>query len=408
MKRILYATMQLPWPLDNGQKFVTVNDLSYLARSFEIDVVSYIDPVNLSRSDEYLAELRQRLPGVNFLPPVEHSILRGSLIKDKAPALLRGQLRRMPYVVSKYWSKPYTERIAQLLRERDYAVLYVESLNPSFILDELPAELLARVKVIYRAFDIFTETLQLYARELGMSPTGLAVRADLLACHTYERRLWRRADAIFNVTRRLGTLMEREDPALASKISYFPVFVEPPAAVARPELAGPLVLYIGTIHYPPNQLGLAWFLKHCWPIIRERVPNAEFDIVGRGGDQLQPVPEGVRIHRYVDDITTFYQRASVFVVPLFAGSGIRLKILDALNNGVPVVSTRAGYSGLELIENQDLLVADDAEGFAAHVCRLLMSPQERRRVADNGRGFVERSHSPALAAQAIGEIMAFL
>jgi glycosyltransferase involved in cell wall biosynthesis len=405
MKRILYATMQLPWPLDNGQKYVTVNDLTYLSRSFQIDVVCYIDPLNRPRQDEYLSTLRQRLPDVTFLPPVEHTILRGSVIRDKIPALLHGQLRRVPFVVSKYRSRPYTALLARLLRERQYDILYVESLNPSFILDDLPAELLRRVRVVYRAFDIFAETLALYAQELGATPTGLAVRADLLACRRYERRLWRRVDAIFNVTRRLGSLMVAEDPALAAKITYFPIFVEPPQHLVHSEPAPPNVLYIGTVHYPPNLLGLQWFLQHCWPAIRERVPAARLDIVGRGGEKLLPVPDGVTVHRYVDDIEGFYGQASVFVVPLFSGSGIRLKILDALNHGVPVVSTRAGYTGLEVREGHDLLVADEAGLFTAHVCQLLESESERRRLAAQGRAFVEQNHHPALAAQAILHVL---
>ena len=405
MKRILYATMQLPWPLDNGQKFVTVNDLTYLSRSFAIDLVCYIDPINLPHQEEYLAQLRQRLPNVNFLPPVVHTILHGSLMRHKLPALVRGQLLRMPFVVSKYRSREYVERCTQALSINSYDVLYIESVNPSFILDELPSELLSRVKVVYRAFDIFAETLSLHARELGLSPTGLAVRADLLACRSYEHRLWRRADAIFTVTRRLGELMAAEQPETRKKVVYFPVFVEPVERQATAERAGMQVLYIGTVHYPPNLLGLRWFLKECWPLIRERFPAAHFDVVGRGGEALLPVPNGVQVHRYVDDLDGYYGEAAAFVVPLFSGSGIRLKILDALNHGVPVVSTRAGYAGLEVTEGEELLVADDAPGFAAHVCRLLSNPAERSRLAARGQAFIESNHHSALASKLIEEML---
>lgn len=408
MKRILYATMQLPWPLDNGQKFVTVNDLTYLSRSFVIDLVCYIDPINLSHQEEYLAQLRQRLPSVNFLPPVVHTILHGNLIKHKLPALVRGQLFRMPFVVSKYRSREYVKRCAQALRVNSYDVLYIESVNPSFILDELAPELLRRVKVVYRAFDIFAETLSLHARELGLSPTGLAVRADLLACRSYEHRLWRRVDAIFNVTRRLGELMAAEQPETRKKVVYFPVFVEPAERHAVAERAGLKVLYIGTVHYPPNLLGLKWFLNECWPLIRQRVPEARFDVVGRGGEALLPVPDGVQIHRYVERLDAYYEQAAAFVVPLFSGSGIRLKILDALNHGVPVVSTRAGYAGLEVTEGEELLVADDAPGFADQVCRLLEYPAERRRLAERGLAFIAQNHSPALAARAIDDVLRIL
>ncbi|MFQ3663520.1 MAG: glycosyltransferase [Chloroflexaceae bacterium] len=405
MKRILYASMQLPWPLDNGQKFVTVNDLTYLSQHCAIDLVSFIDPINLSRQDELLAELRKRLPDVNILSPVAHTILHGSLVRHKLPALVHGQLRRIPFVVSKYRNKEYLARIAQLMQAHAYDVLYIESVNSSFILDELPRECLDRVKVIYRAFDVFAETLTLYARELGLSPAGIAVRADLLACRSYERRLWQRVDSIFTVTRRLGNLMADAVPAIRDKIVYFPVFVEPARIRAAPERAGPRLLYVGTVHYPPNLLGLKWFLNECWPLVHQRFPEARFDVVGRGGEALLPVPDGVTIHRYVDSLDPYYQQAAVFVVPLFSGSGIRLKILDALSHGVPVVSTRAGYVGLEVTEGQELLVADDAPGFAAHVCRLLSNPSERGQFALRGLAFIEANHHPALARKAIADVL---
>lgn len=405
MKRMLYATMQLPWPLDNGQKFVTFNDLAYLSQYFAIDLVSYIDPINLSLQTESLAELRKRLPNVNVLPPVIHTILHGDLIRHKIPSFLRGQLRRTPFVVSKYQSKKYVKLITKLMRSNRYEILYIDHLQPGFILDTLSNQLLADIKVLYRAHDLFSETLTLYARELGFGPAGLAVHADLLACRGYEQRLWQRADAIFTVTRRLGQLMVDELPAIRNKIIYFPVFVEPASCRAAPERAGSRLLYVGTVHYPPNLLGLRWFLKECWPLIRERFPAAHFDVVGRGGEALLPVPNGVQVHRYVDDLDGYYGEAAAFVVPLFSGSGIRLKILDALNHGVPVVSTRAGYAGLEVTEGEELLVADDAPGFAAHVCRLLEHPAERRRLAEHGLAFIECNHSPALAAKAIDDVL---
>ncbi|MCX7789277.1 MAG: glycosyltransferase family 4 protein [Chloroflexaceae bacterium] len=255
---------------------------------------------------------------------------------------------------------------------------------------------------------MFSETLTLYARELGFSPAGIAVRADLLACRGYERRLWQRADAIFTVTRRLGQLMVETLPAIENKIVYFPVFVEPASCRAAPERAGPRLLYVGTVHYPPNLLGLKWFLNECWPLIRRRVPGAQFDIVGRGGEALLPVPDGVRVHHYVESLDAYYQEAAAFVVPLFSGSGIRLKILDALNHGVPVVSTRAGYAGLEVTEGEELLVADDAPGFAEHVCKLLEHPTERRRLAERGLAFVERNHGPDLALKALDNVLRIL
>lgn len=408
MKRLLYAALQLPWPLDNGQKIVTFNDLTYLSRQFTIDLVSYIDPTQLAYKDAYLEQLRQRLPQVRFHEPIVHNLLRGHIVKDKALNLIRALARREPYVVSKYRSQAYRQTILQLLTQADYDVFYYESLAPSYLLSDLTAKMRQRTLVVYRAFDIFAETLASYAEEQGLSLTGLAARLDLAICKPYEQQLWQDADAIFSVTRRMNSLIARESPKLAEKLFYFPVFVDQTRPPRSFRATSYRVLYVGTVHYPPNLTGLKWFIDECWPQVIARNPAARLDIVGRGGDKLLPVPASVHIHNYVDDVEPFYAEADVFVVPLFAGSGIRLKILDALSRSIPIVSTTSGYIGLEVQEGGDILVADNAELFAAHITLLLRSSVRRERVAHNGRQFIEHYHSPALADQVLSQLAARL
>jgi glycosyltransferase involved in cell wall biosynthesis len=404
MKNILYACMQMPWPLDNGQKIVSFNDLKYLSRRFQIDVISYIDPVNLSRRAEYLECLRERLPTVSFLDPIPHHILRERL-KDKVLPFIRGIINALPYVVSKYWNRSYLEVVKNSLSRKEYDVLYIESLGTSYVVNEVLPIVRGRTKTIYRAFDVFSETLSSYSGELSISLTGLAVKIDLRVCKSYERRLWDSVDLIFPVTRRLGSLMTNQASRIEGKIFYFPVFIRPIDNPPQPRGGFKRVLYIGTVHYPPNLLGLEWFLNKCWPLVLRKYPEATLNVVGRGGDQLLPVPSSVRIHNYLDDLSAAYEGADVFIVPLFSGSGIRLKILDALNHGVPVVSTPTGYAGLELVEGRDILVADDHQGFANHICSLIGSRERREQLSRNGRRFLEANHDPKLADQIIERIL---
>jgi glycosyltransferase involved in cell wall biosynthesis len=405
MKTVLYASGQMPWPLDVGQKIATFSDLQYLSKCFRIDALFYIDPANVPRKGEYLEELRRRLPNVTFVEPVEHNILRGHLVKDKVVPFLTGAVRAVPFVVSKYSDARYAERLRSLLAGAKYDILYVDGLWPTAAIRRLPESLLGGLKVIYRVHDVFHETLSSYARELGTRPKALAVRIDARVCRAYERRVWGGADAVLPITRRLGSMIASELPDARDKLFYFPTLVEPIDGPPPRRADAKRVLYIGTVHFPPNLSGLEWFLETCWPRVLDRHPDATLDIVGRGGSRLLPVHESVRIHDYVEEISAFYAAASVFIVPLFSGSGVRLKILDALNHGVPVVSTRTGYMGLEVEEGRDLLAADDAEGFAAHIVHLLDSAERREELSSNGRHFIETCHSPRLAGEAVRRIV---
>jgi glycosyltransferase involved in cell wall biosynthesis len=228
-----------------------------------------------------------------------------------------------------------------------------------------------------------------------------------MICKSYEHRVWSDVDFIFNVTRRLSKIMVDQVKALdPDKIFYFPVFVEPLSTEFQVKSnISPEVLYIGTVHYPPNLSGLQWFLRSVWPHVLAACPNARLNIVGRGGEHLLPVDPSVSIHSYVENVEDFYQNATVFVVPLFSGSGIRLKILDAFNHGIPVVSTKVGYEGLEITEGRDILVSDESLKFAEHIAYLLNTYDARRYLIQNGKNFINTNHNPNLAHSVLDEIV---
>jgi glycosyltransferase involved in cell wall biosynthesis len=404
MKRILYACMQLPWPLDNGGKIVLFSDLFHLSKRFEIEVISFLDTSQADRVDALLAALRQRLPHVYFHSPVVHPILLSDSPMTRARLFAQSVVQQEPYVVRKYRSPDYLHLAGRLAQTRGHHALFIESLAPASVLEALGVRA-ASLKVIYRAYDLFYETTASYASELRLGPTGVAARLDAVITKRYEERLWSRAHLILNVTRRMGDTMTVKMPALSDRICYFPVTIEPWPCKPAGQGQDLRVLYVGTVHYPPNLLGLQWFVDECWPRVRRALPEARFDIVGRGGDRLRTNDPTIKVHNYVEDLALMYAAASVFVVPLFSGSGIRLKILDAMNHCLPVVSTTVGYAGIEADVGHDLLVADDATGFAGHVCKLLGDALQREALSRAGKELLERNHHPRLADQAMDRVV---
>jgi glycosyltransferase involved in cell wall biosynthesis len=135
------------------------------------------------------------------------------------------------------------------------------------------------------------------------------------------------------------------------------------------------ILFCGSLTYGPNSQGLIWFLKNIWPEIRRRVPKVLLTIVGRDGsaEQFQEhlVDSSISFVGEVLDLEPYYRRASLSVCPLLMGSGTRLKILEAMSFGVPVVSTRIGAEGIGAAGGQHLLLADTPADFAEAIDRLL-------------------------------------
>jgi glycosyltransferase involved in cell wall biosynthesis len=152
------------------------------------------------------------------------------------------------------------------------------------------------------------------------------------------------------------------------------------------------ILFVGYMDYHANIDAVTWFSRVAWPEIARTHPAMQFMIVGR-----DPAPEvralaSDRIHvtGTVDDVRPFYASAVAAVVPLRSGSGTRLKILEAMAAGVPVVSTKLGAEGIDIEHDIHFLLADSGPDIAAAVHRIASSDETRSRLSEAARELVCR------------------
>jgi glycosyltransferase involved in cell wall biosynthesis len=149
----------------------------------------------------------------------------------------------------------------------------------------------------------------------------------------------------------------------------------------------PALVFVGNMSYPPCVDAMVWFCSEILPLIRAQRPGVEMWIVG-----INPAPEvrrlegdGVHVTGRVPDVTPYYERSGVSVVPIRAGGGTRLKILEAMALGRPVVSTTIGAEGLDIMDGNHVLLADDPRQFAEKTLQLLSDAELYRRLAADGR-----------------------
>ncbi len=160
----------------------------------------------------------------------------------------------------------------------------------------------------------------------------------------------------------------------------------------------PAILFQGTLSYGPNFDGANWLVGELAPRLRERVPDAQIRLVGRpipGVERLDDPPR-VTVVGMVPSMEPELARAALVAVPIRFGSGSRLKILESFAHRVPVVSTTMGADGLDVEDGTHLLIADDADDFAAACERLLTDPDLRHRIVDAAEErYAERYQWPA-------------
>jgi glycosyltransferase involved in cell wall biosynthesis len=163
---------------------------------------------------------------------------------------------------------------------------------------------------------------------------------------------------------------------------------------------GQTVLFFGAINYYPNQDGILFFLQEVWPRIEKTHPRARLKIVGHKPPPAILAARGPRVEitGFVEDLRPHLSAAAALIVPLRIGSGTRLKIVEGMAMAKACVSTTLGAEGLDVAHERELLIADDAAGFAAQVGRLLDDPQLASRLGAAARSLVQGRYGWEAAA----------
>lgn len=204
------------------------------------------------------------------------------------------------------------------------------------------------------------------------------------------------------------TVSEDDRAALARAGNTLPVDVLPNGVDTSRLTSLPLperpraLIFVGTLNYLPCTDAAIWLAQEIAPRLRAQSPDLELWIVGRNppADVVALSRPGVYVTGAVPDVKPYYERAAIACVPLRAGGGSRLKILEAMALGRPVVSTTIGAEGLAVTHGENILIADDADTFAAAVQQLLDSPEQAARMTANARQLVqERYDWDAIAAR---------
>jgi glycosyltransferase involved in cell wall biosynthesis len=180
--------------------------------------------------------------------------------------------------------------------------------------------------------------------------------------------------------------------------------------IAQPDPTGPpTVLFSGTMAYPPNAEGIIWFVREAWLRLREAVPDVRLLVVGRDPPaavrQLARDP-AIEVTGSVEDVRPYFARATAVIVPLLSGGGTRLKLLEALSAGRPVVSTSIGAEGIDLRRGEEAAIEDAPLRFADAVARLLQNRELRERMGTAGRDLVERRYDWRILGEAFADTLA--
>ena len=163
------------------------------------------------------------------------------------------------------------------------------------------------------------------------------------------------------------------------------------------------VLHLGSMDWTPNLQGVTWFMESVWPLVRENAPEALLKLAGRNmpPDWKTQQSEGIVILGEVENASTTYDTPSIVVIPLHAGSGMRIKLTEALAAGRPVVTTSKGMEGLAVQHGEQVLVADSPEEMATTIVHLLENGSEAIQLGMRGRAWARENLDHSAKARAL-------
>ena len=378
--RILFLTPQLPFPPHQGTQIRNYHLLRAAAAVHQVDLVSFV------RSGESLhkASQLQKLCGQIWVLPAPSE-------RTKAARLETVLFSTEPDLAVRLRSDGLTDILRAVANGNRYDVIQVEGLE------------MARYLPIVRAaapraclvFDDHNAEYRLQARaaavgleQMGSWPKALYSTVQHLKLRRYEAWACRTADTVLAVSETDAEALRVLAPE--ARLHVIPNGVDSAFYVQEtPAEVDPSgLLFTGTMDYRPNVDAMEWFVSAVFPDIAERHPEVKLRIVGRAPtasvQRLAALDPRVVVTGAVEDIRPYFAQSSIFVAPIRIAGGARLKILEALAAGLPVVSTRIGAEGIDLIEGQEVLLGDSPEQFGASVLRLLEDGEMRRQMGAHG------------------------
>jgi sugar transferase (PEP-CTERM/EpsH1 system associated) len=371
--RVLQFAPRLCWPLDTGAKLRNYHLARVLAGSASVSLLTFAES---SQDQAELANVYEKVVTI----PRDQGYSMGKL--------LRGAVGRTPLPLLNYTSEEMKQALAQTLIENDFNIIQIESIH---LMNYLPVIRAARNRplVICDWHNVESDLMRQYAeREPNVARRTYARRTARLMIEA-EKRALKEFDAHLTVS-------DQDRGRLSSVNAGARIFVIENGVDAfhytnQHSDKADRIVFVGSMDYHANIDGATNFARNVWPMIQQKHSNLRFTIVGRNPPsevtELSSIA-GIEVTGSVADVRTYYREALAAVVPLNVGGGSRLKILEAMAAGVPVVSTRLGAEGLDVSDGENILLAESSAQLANGILRVIEAADLCARLVTGGHALV--------------------
>lgn len=373
--RILFLSYWYPLPPDNGSKLRIHNLLRGLAQRHEVTLITFADRPPTAQAEARLASLCRE---VRVVPRKSY--------RTNSLGGIAGFFDLMPRFIKETFSAEMVSQIRRVLERGSFDLVIASQLGTACY-----QPYFRDVPAIFEEVEIGSYYDPLH--QLPLSRRKIRHALTWLKHRRYLSRLIQEFRGCVVVSKRERDLISNEimagkKPDVIPNFLYLQDYVE----VERSPREASLI-FTGSFRYPANHEAMVWFLSQVYPLILQHIPDVSLMITGDNDGLQLPPATNLKQTGFVEDVAPLVASASLSIVPLLSGGGTRLKILESMALGTPVVSTSKGAEGLGAKDGHHLLIADTREVFADYVMHLLTDKEMRDYLSEQGLQFVKEKYA---------------
>jgi polysaccharide biosynthesis protein PslH len=392
--RILQLMNKVPWPPKDGGAIACLNlTKGFSMLGHEVTVLSMNTTKHHIRIKDMPADLRKK---ADFrLVEVPASI-------NWVEATLNLLFSKLPYNAQRFISDEFSQELAKLLNEKAFDVIQLEGL---YLCPYIPViRKYSKALISYRAHNIEYEIWERTAT-LSEGFRSKYLRNLSKRIKRFEVSYLNAYDLLVPITDRDGIILDKLGNSKPRHTSQTGIDFASLVPTAR-KLEFPSLFHIGALDWAPNQEGLIWFFNNCWPKIHSQNPELKFYLAGRNAPEwFERIIklEGVVYLGEINDAYDFINSKAVMVVPLFSGSGMRIKIIEGMALGKPIVTTDIGTEGIPTENGKNILIANDVDRFVDAINQLIHDRALSDRIGKSAIGFIQEKYDNLSQAEALVE-----
>jgi glycosyltransferase involved in cell wall biosynthesis len=312
-------------------------------------------------------------------------------LRIKPLGALQALIKNKSYHVERFISRDFESELVSMLTEDDYDIVQLETVFMAPYISVIRKN--SNAAIVLRAHNIEHLIWKRLARQSRFYLKRIYLNHLSETLKRFELDSLNRVDGIAAITRKDAAFFKGVTHKTVVDIPYGinPAIYEPSYEVAK----SPVFFHLGSMNWIPNQEGIKWLLEKVWPLVISKNPEAHLVLAGRFMPEwlLNYKAKGIEVVGEVSDANEFVRNNHIAVVPLLSGSGIRIKIIEAMALGKTVVTTRIGAEGINYSDLTNIYIANDAAKMAAVMGQLIQYPDKAEHCGIAARKLVEEQHN---------------